>query len=203
MKNLYLFSTRFRVFWVQLPIIAVLVLSIIYNNESAGILRLYPLIIVSILGIIFIFVFFARFVRLSFAEVKCVGPFSSKDKAIVKKDRRLILRMLPHGKIKIYLRGYDGPCDFSWLKSEDEPKQENNSPENDELERCDICLFRGKAFGGKRTAKRILSYYGIDKSDFLDIFSTEGFRKKYEFVTLSTKTVDDSPELHLRFDETV
>ena len=201
MKQIYLFSTRLRALWVQLPVIAVLVLSIIYNNESAGVLRLYPLIIVSILGIIFIFVYFARFIRLSYSEIRCLGPFTSRDKAIIKKDRTLILRMLPFGKVKVYLRGYDGPCDFSWLK-EDIPTS-GEEPTYEQIQSKDICLFRARAFGGRRAAVKVLKYYGADVKDIPSILKDEGLQIKYEFVTVRTITVDDAHQIHITMDETV
>ena len=202
MKQIYLFSTRLRALWVQLPVIAVLVLSIIYNNETAGVLRLYPLIIASILGIIFIFIYFARFIRLSYSEIRCVGPFTSRDKAIIKKNRTLILRMLPFGKVKVYLRGYDGPCDFSWLKEDDVPSS-GEELTYEQMQSKDICLFRARAFGGRRAAAKVLKYYGADINDIPNILKDEGLQLKYEFVTVRTVTVDDAHQIHITMDETV
>ena len=197
MKKIYLFCTRLRAYWMLLPLGGILALGIIFNGEDAGLLHLYPLIIASILGICFVLVYFARFISISFDTVKYIGPFSSKDRATVKKDRTFNIRMLPHGKIKISLWGDDGPCDFSWLK----PK-EGEDAEPDDKPR-DICLFRGKTFGGKRTVKRILKYFGADKLDFDSILGDDGFKKAYEFVTVTNGIVDDAKEIYITVNETL
>ena len=198
MKSIYLFCTRLLAFWMLIPLAVLLVLCFVFNGSSAGVLQLYPLIVITICAIIFVFIYFARFINISYAAVKYVGPFTSKDKAIVKKDRRLIIRIEPKRIIRIYLLGSDGPCDFSWLKN----KAEDGEQEQDDKP-SEIYLFRGKTYGGKSKVRRILRYFSVPKADMNELMTVIGYKNDYELVAVSNAVVNDSPEIYIHIKETV
>ena len=78
MKSIYILSTKLLIYLMELPLIALLILAIAYNDHADGVFKFYPMQIVSILGMIFIFLYFLRFVKISTDEVRCKGIFSSK-----------------------------------------------------------------------------------------------------------------------------
>lgn len=143
--------------------------------------------IISLSCIIFIFLFFLRFISFSFVEVKCKGPFSSRDGAVISEGKKLILTLKKAGRIGVALYGNDGmPPMYGGL---DQP--------------IDIYLFRGKAVGGKRAVSRILAYYGVKGEDIPNVFRQDSFAAEYEFVNLESAVQEDIRVVTLTFTQTV
>ena len=98
MKNTFLFCSRLRVYWCEIPIVGILLLCIKYNDYSEGLYKLYLLMAFSALASIFILIYFFRAIKLSFEEIRYIGLFSSRDSAIITEGKTIILT--PRGKKK-------------------------------------------------------------------------------------------------------
>lgn len=191
MKPIYIFAARFRAFWVLLPMAIVLSLSLRFNSTADGLLKLYPLIVFSIGCIIFTFIYYFRFVAISYSEIKYVGKFTSRDSATINEGKTLVLELLEKSRLSIQLYGNEGyNPEIKWLT-------------NAEGEGGDICLFRSKVFGGEGMAALILGHFGTEDADLDAIFSTEPFKKSYENVTVTTLTENEHKVIRIRFDKTV
>lgn len=176
-------------YWVLLPLIALLTACIYYNHSSSGLLKLYPLIFLLIAGMVFIFVYFYRAVKISYDEIKYIGRFSSRDSAIINAGKTLILKKLRGNRLQITLFGNDGVLpDLDWMKSTGE------SPR-------DISLFRGKVIWYNHSVKRILRYFDFDNAACNQILSGE---VKELSSTLATVTVDSESEtINIRINKTI
>ena len=190
MKSIYFFSSKLRVYLTELPMIIFLILSIAYNDKMDTRIKLYPLIIALSLLIIFTFIYFLRFVKISTDEVRCSGLFSSRDRAVIKKDKRLVLTLMKKRRILIEIFGIGEAPTLDWVDPNDYVDSEIN-------------LFRTKSVGGKRAAKRLLSYFDIDKKDFDSIIDGESFKGEYEFITLISEIGKNGKEISLKFNETI
>lgn len=190
MKSIYFFATKFRIYLIELPLIAMLVFAAIYNNRSKELFKFYPLIIALSLGIIFIFIYFLRLVRLNNVEVRCVGLFSSKDRVTLKKDRRLVLTLRKKKRLLIEVFGIGEAPLLDWVDP------------NEYLD-YEINVFRARAVGGKGQAKKLLKYFDIPKEDFEEILELESFEKEYESISLSAKVGEKGKEISLKFIETI
>ena len=189
MKKKYLFCTKAWLYLCEIPLAVLLALAFYYNPSIETNFKLIPLIIVLICTMIFFFVYFFRIIVISFEEVRSRGPFSSRDSAVINKDKTLILTMLSYSNLKVELYGNDGlPPMIEGLKGEPS---------------IDIYLFRGRAIGGKRRVSSILRYFGVSESDIKDALSQDTFTGEYEFVSLTAEKREDIRELRLKFKETV
>lgn len=188
-KKKYLFCTKVWYYLTELPLVVLLVISIYYNPMTKTTFKLIPLIIALCLGIIFIFIFFFRLIVVSHEQIRYRGWFSSRDKAVINKDKTLIITMLKGANIKIELFGNDGePSLYESMK--DEPP-------------IDIYLFRGRAIGGARTVRSILSYFEIPSEDITELLSLDSFAAEYELTSLSSEKKEDVREIRIRMKETI
>ena len=67
----------------------------------------------------------------------------------------------------------------------------------------DICLFRGKMLGGKRTVGRILKFYGADDATVRCLFVDIGYSVDLENVTVKSDMVDQQLVVSIKFNKTV
>ena len=188
MKKKYLFCTKLWFYLTEIPLALLLAVTICYGPMTEGAFKLVPLMVAIIFAMLFILVFFFRIIVLSHEEVRYRGPFSSRDRAFINKDKTLIITMHPHGNLDIDLFGNDGqPPMFAGLK--DEPP-------------IDIYLFRGKTIGSRRTVTSILCYFDIPESDAAKAISADTFSAEYELVSLSAEKREDVREIRIKFKET-
>lgn len=175
----------------ELPVIGLLVLAIYFNGSAGGDLKLYPLITVLSLAVIFILIYLFRVVVISAEEIRAIGPFSSKDKAIINKDKTLILTLKERGRLIVTLFGNDGerPA-LDWAKGDDYIP-------------VDINLFREKVEGRRRSARKILRFFGIPSSDISAILSPDGFSGEYDGFSVSAQEQNSVFEIKIRFNETI
>lgn len=188
MKKAHLFCTKVWFYLCEIPPIVLLIFSIMYNNDSEGLLKLYPLIIFSVAAIAFVFAYFFRMIIISTEEIKCIGAFSSKDSALITKDKTLILTKRNSGKLVVRLSGKSDAPTFSWSQSTDN---------------IDIDLFREKAIGGDRAISKILSYFDVPKEEIADVISKEEYNKEFENFILSKSTEDEESTVSIKFKTTI
>lgn len=191
MKKLYLYCTRLRIYWVLIPIIAVLTVAICVNPQIEGYAKLYPLIIICSGGILFTLIYLFRMIEISYQEIRYIGRFSSRDSAEITEGKTIVLLPESHGVIKIRLMAEDTLPELSWM---------NN---NDGKPRI-VCMFRGKAYGGKRNIKRILKFFGVTEADIEKYINESEYSKEYENVDVRTFIGDtERKEIHITVKVTV
>lgn len=189
MKKKHLFCTKIWFYLTEIPLALFLYVACYYNFTSDNPWQFIPLIVILTLVMAFIGIYFFRAITVSFEEIRYRGLFSSRDRAIINKDKTLIITLRPHGNLGIYLYGNDGrPPLFDGLKGE---------------ESIDIYLFRGRAVGGKRTAASLLRYFGIAEAD-IDAALTQAYHfAQAESVALSSELSEDVKEIKIKFKQTV
>lgn len=191
MKPIYIFASRLRAFWVLIPMSVVLTMSLRFNEHADGGVKLYPLIIFSIGAIVFTFIYYFRFIAISYSEIKYIGRFTSRDSATVNEGKTLVVELLEKGRVSIRLYGNEGyNPEIKWLTNEDG-------------EHGDFCLFRGKAYGGLAIAERILLHFGVDADDINTALTDDGYSKSYENVSVSAFIENSHRVINIRFDKTV
>ncbi len=178
MKNVYIFCTNFLFYLTELPFVLLLVLAIAYNDNMTDSLKLYPLQVFSIIGIVLVFIFFLRFVKIGYDELRSIGPFSKKDSALIREGDKIVITMSKFRKLKIELFGKDTAPALDWVDKESFGKNEVN-------------LFRAGAVGGKFSVSRVLSLYEIEKSDFNRAFGEDKFECESELAKLTSTKKDD------------
>lgn len=191
MKPMYIFASRLRSFWVLVPITIVLWLSVHFNKAADGLYKLYPLIIFSAIAIIFAIVYLFRAIEISYAEIKYIGRFSSRDSATINEGKTIVIDLLPKKKVSIQLYGNEGyNPEIKWLQ-------------NDEGEVEDICLFRGKSYGGRNDAARILLYFGVDANDVDAFLTSDKEPVDYENVTVASLTYLEHRQIRIQMNTTI
>lgn len=189
MKGALLSSTSPLMYATEIPVVALLSIVIKHNGSSEGPVKLYPLMIALIGAFIFIFIYLFRFISVSGEEIRSIGPFSTRDRALIDEGKTLTFTLRPHGKIRVELFGYDDTPAFSWVKT-------------DEQEKKMINLYRDRAVGGGRAVKRVLSYFDIPQSD-IDTALSDDFSKEYENYKLASYLKDGQRVISLTFFETL
>ena len=189
MKKKYLFCTKLWFYLTEIPLALLLAVTIYYGPMTEGVFKLVPLMVALIFTMLFILVFFFRIIVISYEEVRYRGPFSSRDRAFINKDKTLIITMYPHGNLDVDLFGNDGqPPMFAGLK--DEPP-------------IDIYLFRGRTIGYRGTVKSILRYFDIPLDDANQALRNDTFFGEYEQISFSAEKKEDIRELRIKFKETI
>ena len=189
-KKLYFPCVVLRPILISIPLALLLAAAIALNNAVDTLLKLYPLIIFSILAIIFTFVYFFRVVSLSKEEIKVIGPFSSKDCSIINEGKTLIITRRRGNRISIDLFGNNGVnADLDWLKNEQTVR--------------DIYLFKSKVVGGTNSIIRILRYLGINETDAAEIAASDEYAKEYADYTVSVSSPEEMKEIKIKFTNTL
>ena len=190
MKKTFLFCTRPIFFLTELAPVTVLILAICYNGNVEGIFKLYPLIAVMCICITLIFLYFFRLISISTEEIQTIGLFSSKDYALIDKDKTLTLIIKKNGTIKVELSEKTANSSFSWNK--------DNS-----LPLTDMNIYRDRAIGGTAAATRVLKYFSVPKDDYNGIFLNEIFEKEYENFNLNCFSENEQRHIKIEFTQTI
>ena len=190
MKKVHLFISPLFMYLTELPLVVLLIAAIIFNDNAAGIVKLYPLIIVVSAAIIYIIVFLFRMVVISTDEIRAIGLYSSRDKAIINKGKTLILTLKESGRLIVTLFGNDGerPA-LDWASKEDYVPM-------------DINLFKERVEGRARSCKRILNYFNVPKEDISDIMSLDSFEKEYDGISVRAES-GEARTIYIKFNETL
>ena len=190
MKNIYLFCTKLWVYSIELPVILLFWLAVSLNEYSDLAVKFYPLIIMSALLILFIMVYFFRFISINNDEIRSHGIFSSKDSALIAENKTLVISLHPRRVIKLTLfSDPDEEPEFNWMKSESSAHRE-------------ICVFRGKAVGGKRSAKRILKYFTLPDDELGRAFD-ENYRYENDAVKITSSASNEVFNISIKFKITI
>ncbi len=189
MKHLYFFCTKLWYYIAELPLIALLAIALIYNDTSKEILKLYPLIIFLCAAIIFVFLYFFRFIKINREEVRSTGVFSARESALIKKGRSLKLTLRKNFTFKAELYGLNEAPTLEWI----DPEEYKDTPVN---------LFRARAVGSTASVKRVLKYFSVDESSYEMIFSSEDFESLFDKITLRAYTENENRVIELHFNET-
>ena len=179
-KSVFLFCTNPIMLLTELPLAALLTLAIVFNNKSAELLKLYPLITVISIFMIFLFIYFFRVIVISREEIKIIGKFSSGDQSIINEGKRLVLTLKPKRQMSVELFGNDGKApELDWAKNDS-----NYVPK-------EINLFREKAFAGAWTARRVLGYFCVPKDTCRSLLLDGGeFNFNGDFTVSCVKNED-------------
>ena len=190
MKKLYLLSTRLWIYLTEIPLIALLVVAITYNDEVEGIWQLYPLIITLIVGITVIFLYFIKIMVISKEEVVSTTVFSGTDRAELFEGSAIVIGKVSRFRISVEVFGHaeDKPI-FDWQKDGGRIMTELN-------------LFRGKAVGGTATLKQILKYFGADSEIAAELVAGSGSFSD-DFVNIYSQNGEKYPKIRIEFKKTI
>lgn len=189
MKSVILFKMRLWVFLTELPPMILLMACIRNNSESAGLFKLYPLIAVLMALIIFLAFYFFRLVEVSWEEIRDIGLFTRKDDAVIAKDTALTLQLTKGSQVKLVLLGAPSNAAFDWVKPTDKPHE--------------LAMYRGNVYGGKKSATKLLCYFGIDEGDLEAILGEGEFEKEYAYSAISASNTDEGRYIRISITETL
>jgi hypothetical protein len=176
----------------ELPVLALFILAVIFNDSAAGVLKLYPLIITSAAIMIFIFVFFFRVIVLSAEEIEIIGRFTSRESALINKGKRLNLTLDKKNRLKLELFEDDGVLpELDFLK---------NDPTYKPL---GLNLFRERAVFGKNALDRVLRYFEIDRESRHLIFESDTYECTTPILTLKSENNGEVLSVSIEFTETI
>ena len=174
----------------ELPLIILLMVSIKQNKHVDTPVKLYPMIIALIIGIVLIFLYYFRVLKINYEQIKMIGLFSGRDKAIIKKDRTLSFTLWPRGKMIVELSGRGEAPALDWVAPED-------------YENLEVNLFRAKAVGNERTLKHCLMFFDIPTGDFEEIFTDKDITIDYDDITLFAKNEGELRKVSIFFKESI
>ena len=175
MKKTYIYATPFWLYLTELPIIFVLTLAIIHNSSAEGMAKLYPLISLCVLALVFVNLYLFRMVRISMAEVRDIGRFSPRDNGRLAAGSSIRIIPTRHGRVKIQVYGDAGLPELDWMRDQ------TTDPGV-------ICMYRGRAEGGNRAVKKILRYFHIPPEEIKKIIETDDFHGEYAECVVETLT---------------
>ena len=190
MKSLVLFGTKLYVYLVELPLILVLIGALKYNESSKELLGLYPLIAVSAIAIIFVLLYFFNAVIITNAKIKQFGLFSSRDTALINKDRTLVLTYLPHRKMRVELFALQNKPALEWINEDDYVPSEAN-------------VFRERVIGSNLTARRVLKFFGATNEEISTLLENGTAKLDSGDIIFSTDICEDRKRILIKFNETV
>ena len=95
MRGIFLFCTKLWIYLSELPLIILFMVAVRQNKNIDTPVRLYPLMIALVIGMVLIFLYYFRIVKINFEEIRMIGLFSGRDKALIKKDRTLTFTLWP------------------------------------------------------------------------------------------------------------
>ncbi len=191
-KSVILFCARPTVYLTELPLIILLAIAIIFNDSSTELLKLYPLIAVISAGIILLFLYFFRAVVITNEEIKIIGRFSSRDKAVINKGKRLSLTLKPRHRLTLELFDSDGKApELDWAQ-----RDEAYVP-------MEVNVFRERAISGARGVRRILKYFGVTDDVAEKLLSEKAFKLEHGALALSSEKKEDIRVIDITFNETL
>ena len=194
MKKVFIFGTKLRMFLCELPLLFFFVASIIFNDSTdkdVAPVGLYPLIIALGCGMVFMLVYLFRGIVVSGESIRSIGLFSSRDKAIVNKDKTIVLTLRPKHKIKVELFGKDDAPKLDWAINDDT------------VDRSNVNLYRDIAVGAEGTVKRVLASFDIPKEKAKEIISSERYEGEFSLISVSKSKTEHGDTYSIKLLKTV
>lgn len=190
MKSVILLKMRLWVFLTEIPLIILLLVCKNVNEGMEELFGLWPLMIALGALIVFLAVYFFRLVSVSWEEITDIGLFTRKDSSIIDAGKALVITLAPKGPIKLTLLGKVGEdALFDWTSEEDRD--------------VEIALYRGNAYGGRRAAKRLLTYFGAAEGDIDAILGGEDVSIGYLYSAVRASTTGAGREIRIEINETL
>ena len=122
--------------------------------------------------------------------VRSFGPFSSKDRAIINKDKTLVFTLRPNRRLMIELFGKDDAPELDWISKDEGARDYAN-------------LYRDIAIGGERTICKVLSAFGVPNAEIEKAIASESFNGEYAIVSLEKKKTELGDTYSVKFLKTV
>ena len=190
MKSIYLFCAKPWVYLTEIPVLVIFWLATSLNHLSNHPLKFYPLIFVSGFFIIFIMVYFFRYISINNDEIRQHGLFSSKDSALISENKTLVINIRPrlNTKLELYTDAGEEPA-FDWMKATD-------------VIHRDICIFRGRIFGAKGSAKKILKYFTVP-TDAINLILGADNTYENDAVKITSVTENENVKISIKFKITI
>ena len=187
MKKFTLLShTRLLTLLNLLPSTAIAVIATIFNDSVSTFPRLYPLIITGFGITLFLALFLFRVLYITTEEIRMIGPFSSKDKALIKKDSVIRMTLKKKGIVRIELLGNDdGEPIFDWVKEEDRSEK--------------VCVLRETVVGGTRTVRRVLKFFDIEAQTVEKLLSEDCADISVGKLILCSEVVNEERTVSINF----
>lgn len=186
MKTIYLFCTKPWLFLTEVPVVALFWIAVKFNKYSDLPVKFYPLIFTSAFFIIFIMLYFFRAISISYDEIRCHGLFSSRDNALISENKTLTIALHPHSnlKLELYEDASKNPA-FEWMKASD-------------VMHRDVCIFRARAIGGKKSIQKILKFYTLPEESLADA-TTPGFTHESDAIKVTTVAENEVLKVNIKF----
>ena len=194
MKKVFIFGTKLPMFLCELPLLGLFILAIVFNDTSGKTISkagLYPLMIMMAAGMIFMFIYLFRAVLISGEAVRSIGLFSSRDRAIVNKDKTLVLTVRPKHKLKIELFGKDEAPQLDWIS------------DSETIDRDYVNLYRDIAIGNDATVGRVLRSFDVPKQDIEEILLSESYSRDFSLVSVKKEKSDLGNTYSIKFLKTI
>ena len=190
MKKFTLLShTKARTYLNLLPSVAIMILAIIFNNKADGLLKLWPLIIFMGGITVFLGLFLLRILYISVEDIRMIGPFTSRDKSVIKKGTTLVLTAREDGKVKVELMDDEGGSPvFDWMK---------------ESRQKDVCLFRETVWGGIGAIEWVLKFFKVGDAQIEKLITEKSYSEALESFTVSCNRGENTREVKISFTATL
>ena len=185
MKGVFLFGSKLRVYLTELPVLILLALVISHNQYAENLLKFYPLIILLSAAAIFIAVYFFRGVYITREQVKEIGLFSGREREVIKKASTVVITLRKRGRMNLDLWEYSSEPAFDWMKKDDDVTK-------------DVRVFHSVVIGRRRSAERVLRYFGVDSSVAENIFSDATAVYEDQSIRVHSEENHDTREIHIK-----
>ncbi len=146
MKKVFLFSSRLRVYLSLIPVLTLLGIVISVHDTATSIVKYYPLEIALGALAVLIVLFFFRAVLITKDEIRQIGLFTNREKAMIDEGKTLVFTLASKKRLTIELYGgTDSAPSLPWAG--------------------DVCgeinLFRSKTLGAARAVRTTLLCFGV------------------------------------------
>ena len=150
MKKVFLFSSRLRVYLSLIPVLSLLGIVISVHDTATSIVKYYPLEIALGALAVLIVLYFFRAVLITKDEIRQIGPFTNREKAMIDEGKSLVFTLASKKRLTVELYGgTDSAPSLPWAG--------------------DVCseinLFRAKTLGTAKAVRATLLCFGVCAED--------------------------------------
>ncbi len=181
MKTRFFLCTRLWYFLTEIPLIALLCVTIANHESSNELLKFYPLEIVTVAGIVATFLYFFRTATVTPLTIRKFGVFSEREQHTFCVGETPVLLLDERGYLHITVEGEDDAPALSWCKSD----------------RRHSVLFRTRVIFARRSASALLSIFGLSCTDIEIALGADAYRYENERVSLYAETTEHGRQIRL------